>query len=79
MWAATTSSSQKSNNACEAFHSKFNSYFVSTHPNIYKFLKVLKSMQIDTNILIHSSTIEIKKVRKGTKDNIHFITYNFIT
>jgi hypothetical protein len=73
MFATMTASSQRSTNACESFHRKLNSYFVSTHPNVYTFLKVLKSIQIDTDILIYSSTIEIKKVKKAIKDKINFI------
>lgn len=73
MWAAMTASTQRSTNACESFHSKYNSYFVSTHPNIYSFLNVLKIMQSDTVILIRSSNTEIKKTRLVTKNKINFI------
>jgi hypothetical protein len=42
---------------------------VSTHPNIYTFLELLKSIEIDSiekiDILIHSSTIEIKRVKSN--------------
>jgi len=48
-----TSCAQRSTNACELFHSKYNSNFSSTHTHIYKFLDVLKSMQLDTVILFN--------------------------
>jgi len=40
---------------CKSFHNKFNSYFESPHPNIYKFIEVLKLIQTETVILIQSS------------------------
>ncbi|KAE9544060.1 hypothetical protein AGLY_001749 [Aphis glycines] len=40
---------------CESFHNKFNSYFESLHPNIYKFIEVLKLIQTETVILIPNS------------------------
>lgn len=73
MWATMSSSIQRSTNACESFHSKYNSYFISTHPHIYKFLNVLNIIQSDTYILIRSSTTEIKKMRQATKCKINFI------
>jgi hypothetical protein len=73
IWVEMTASSQRSTNACESFHRKCNSYFVLTHSNVYTFLKILKFIQIDTGILIYSSTIEIKKVKKATEDKRNFI------
>ncbi|KAL4113347.1 hypothetical protein QTP88_016985 [Uroleucon formosanum] len=48
IWAEMTSSAQRSTNACESFHSKYNSNFSSTHPHIYTFLDVLKAIQLVT-------------------------------
>ncbi|KAF0760427.1 Uncharacterized protein FWK35_00007839 [Aphis craccivora] len=42
-------------NKCESFHNKLNGYFESPHPNIYKFIEVLKLIQTETVILIQSS------------------------
>jgi len=53
--AEKSASSQRTTNTCESFHSKFNTFFDSPHPNIYTFLEVLKNMQTDTMILIRSS------------------------
>jgi len=51
MWAQCSSSVQRTTNRkCEAFHSKFNSFFYSSHPNIYQFINVLKSFQINTYV-----------------------------
>lgn len=73
IWAEITLSAQRSTNACESFHSKYNSNFSSTHPHIYKFLDVLKAMQLDTVILINSSNIESKIIRTATKNKKIFI------
>jgi hypothetical protein len=48
MWAENSSSSQRTTNACEGFHSKFNASFYCGHPNIFQFTEVLKNFQIDT-------------------------------
>ncbi|KAF0686992.1 Uncharacterized protein FWK35_00038294, partial [Aphis craccivora] len=47
-WAEMSSSSERTTNACESFHSKFNSCFYTPHPDIYSFLEILKKIQIDT-------------------------------
>ncbi|KAE9531464.1 hypothetical protein AGLY_010670 [Aphis glycines] len=73
IWAEMTSSAQRSTNACESFHSKYNSNFSSTHPHIYTFLDVLKAMQLDTVILINSSKMETKIIRTATKNKKKFI------
>lgn len=66
MWAANSSSLQRSTNACEAFHSKFNSSFYCAHPNIYQFVEVLKNFQIDTYVKIKSASVVKKVYRKAT-------------
>jgi hypothetical protein len=73
MWAEMTSSAQRSTNACESFHSKYNSNFSSTHPQVYKFSDVLKAMQVDTVISIRTSKMETKKIRTTTKNKMYFI------
>jgi hypothetical protein len=37
-WAEMSSNSERITNACESFHSKFKSYFYTSHPDIYSFL-----------------------------------------
>lgn len=56
MWAETNSSSERTTNACESFHSKYNSLFYTHHQDIYTFLEILKKIQIDTKIAIQSAT-----------------------
>lgn len=47
MWVEMTSSSEKTTNACESFHAKFNSFFFyNQHLDIYTFLKILKKHSI---------------------------------
>ncbi|KAF0770256.1 Uncharacterized protein FWK35_00007815 [Aphis craccivora] len=36
IWASDMISSQKTTNACESFHAKFNKSFSSPHPNIFE-------------------------------------------
>lgn len=55
IWAEKSSSIHRTTNACESFHSKFNSYFESPHPNIFKFIDILKLIQTETVILMQSS------------------------
>jgi hypothetical protein len=42
VWAEMTSSSERTTNACESFHSKFNSFFFHQHPDIYSYLEIFK-------------------------------------
>lgn len=50
VWAEHSSSIFRTTNACESFHSFFNSSFYVAHPNFYTFLNVLKNCQIDSYI-----------------------------
>lgn len=54
IWAEHSSSLQRTTNACESFHSKYNSSFYSPHPNINSFINVIKQFQIDTSVKINS-------------------------
>lgn len=60
MWASCTATLEKTTNCCEAFHSHFNSYFYSPHPDIFKFISVLKDVQLHTYIKIRSVDIQRK-------------------
>lgn len=55
IWASDTISSQRTTNACESFHAKFNKSFSSPHPNIFVFIDVLRQLQIDTYILMQNT------------------------
>ncbi|KAF0708341.1 Uncharacterized protein FWK35_00034753 [Aphis craccivora] len=54
----------RTTNSCESFHSKFNGMFYSAHPNIYKFIDVLKNVQKDTYIKIRSSNVKYTCVKQ---------------
>jgi len=44
-WAEMISSSERTTDACESFHSKFNSCFYRPHPDIYSFLEILEKFK----------------------------------
>ena len=48
-------SSNDTTNACEPFHSRFNSSFYHHHPNLHLFVNILKDVQTETYIKIRSS------------------------
>lgn len=77
LWAANTSCMSRTTNACESFHSKFNTYCGSPHPNIHVFIKALMSMQIDTYIKINSAE-SVRFVRSNTKQCQNFIEEKII-
>lgn len=54
LWASGEVSSDRTTNACEAFHSKFAQNFNSSHPNIFAFVEVLVGIQIDVYIGLRS-------------------------
>ncbi len=54
LWAAMTSSLDHTTNACESFHSRFNSAFYKEHPDIFTFTDRLTEFQIDTYVNIQS-------------------------
>ncbi|KAF0706152.1 Uncharacterized protein FWK35_00031893 [Aphis craccivora] len=54
--ASDTISSQRTTNACESFHAKFNKSFSSPHPDIFVFIDVLTQLQIDTYIILMQNT-----------------------
>ena len=67
----------RTTNSCEAFHSKFNGMLYSAHPNIYKFIDVLKNVQKDTYIKIRSSG-QIKKIRREIYEKREFLRKQMI-
>ena len=62
-------SMQRTTNACESFHSKFNFFFYTSHSNIHQFLNILKQCQTDTYIKITSNynLISVKRRAKYLK------------
>jgi len=60
MWAEISSSSERTKNTCESFHLKYNSLFYTHHPDTY-FLEILKKIQIDIKIAIHTNDDKTRK------------------
>jgi len=54
MWAECSSALSLTTNGCEAFHSKFNKEFNTTHPNIFKVIDILINIQSETQIKARS-------------------------
>lgn len=42
-------------------------YFFTSHPDIYKFLEILKKNQVDTKIATQMATQILKKIKKNYK------------
>ena len=70
MWASIPEeNSKRTNNGPEAFHSKFNTQFYTSHPNIFLFLDIIKQIQttyikiraLDSEALVRR--VEAEKVR----------------
>ena len=72
IWAEKSSSVSRTTNSCESFHSKFNSQFYSTHPNIFNLMDILYGIQADTEIIIRSSNVE-RAHKKNIQEKIQFI------
>jgi hypothetical protein len=60
MWADILSTGDRTTNCCESFHAKCNAGFSSTHFNIFNFMDILKQIQADTYINLHSTNIRKK-------------------
>lgn len=73
IWAEHSSSLQNTTNACESFHSKYNSNFYSAHPNIWIFINVLLNCQIDSYIKQRSTKIVQKFYDPASLERQEFI------
>jgi len=51
LWAECSSSIIRTTNACESFHSKLNSMFYHSHPNIFIFIDALNEIQTNGYLL----------------------------
>ncbi|XP_035218313.1 uncharacterized protein LOC118191602 [Stegodyphus dumicola] len=65
LWACADISSERTTNACEAFHSKFRANFYHSHPNIFVFTDVIRQIQID----IYAAINGVKQHKKITNRN----------
>lgn len=79
IWASDIISSETTINACESFHSRFNSLFNSWHPNIYIFTAILKGFVEETFIKIRSTEenrrINSASLAKYAKLHLHQAKY----
>lgn len=73
MWACTTDSMYRTTNACESFHSYFNSNFYNSHPSLFNFVNILINFQAQTYIKINSANCSAKKLKSVTKKKQNFI------
>lgn len=64
LWASSSTSSERTTNACESFHAKFGRNFTHPHPNIYIFVDAVKNVQVNTYIGIRSS-MNPRKITNG--------------
>lgn len=68
IWAKMSATLARTTNACESFHSHFNSSMYKAHPNFFVFVEKLSEFQISTQVKIQSvnSTAKINnnKVKK---------------
>jgi len=55
LWAEY-STTIRTTNSCEAFHSKLNAMFYNAYPNIFQFINTLKRLQTDIYIKQRNST-----------------------
>jgi len=77
IWAGQSSIFHHTSDTCEYFHSQLSAKFYESHPNIFKFIEVLKIIQTETNISIRScDTIELNKNTVHSKN--HFINYQIL-
>jgi hypothetical protein len=69
-WEENSASSQRTTNAYEAFHAKFNALLYTPHPDIFQFVDVLQRCEVDSSIKITASSKILTKQRRLTKQNI---------
>lgn len=73
IWADENPTIIRTTNACESFHSRFNSSFYSCHPSIFIFIEKLKEFQIDAYLKIKSLHIPVKIKDKEVRNKLKFI------
>ncbi|XP_056633558.1 uncharacterized protein LOC130443111 [Diorhabda sublineata] len=73
MWSDGSPSIFQTTNACESFHSRFNSSPYSSHPAIYVFIEKLKEFQIDTYIKIQSLYVPARIKDAKVKNKLNFL------
>ena len=79
IWAQDTVDGERTTNACESFHAKFNASFSAPSPNIYAFIEVIKQTQVDVNALKNSVNItkQPNKFLKKRMENMEKIKQKY--
>lgn len=73
IWADASAALNKTTNACESFHSHFNSSIYQSHPSLFIFVNVLISMQTEIYIKLNSITMPYKYKNIRSKKRHDFI------
>jgi hypothetical protein len=69
VWAQALTEPTLTTNACEYFHSHFNSSFYTIHPNILMFIEKLNEIQIEVYNKLNSINDPFKFQDSKTKKN----------
>jgi hypothetical protein len=59
-------------NACESFHSNFKANFYVSHPAIYRFIEILKDIQLNTYIKINSDDLPVTCTNLKYKKRVEY-------
>lgn len=76
LWAEHTASIERTTNACESFHSRFNSNFYTNHPNIFSFIEIVKQFQTETYIKLQSLNEEVRIRDPAVRKRIDLVKSN---
>ena len=66
-WASEEFDKDRTTDACESFHAKYNSYFGSSSPNIYDVVEILMEWQEEIFIMIRSANDFPRKITNQHK------------
>jgi len=69
LWAECSSSITRTTNPCESFHTKLNSMFYHSHPNIYIFFEAINEIQTNNYLKMNcSNKIRANKISIEKKE-----------
>ncbi len=69
--ACRTSSTQRTTNTCESFHSRFNASFYKLHPELFTFGEKLKQFQVDMFVQIQGLNVQLTVRNTYAKNKEH--------
>lgn len=73
LWAEFSASMDRTTNACESFHSRFNANFYKTHPSLFIFMQKLNDFQTDTYIKLQSLNEKVRIKDPDTRRRHEFL------